>query len=181
MMDVYSDHGPEEFKVGEEGLFNPSHKFRTERGEKHPVRRGLLALQICLGRHTLQLFATPGKGLAARVTAEIDGRALVRRKKAAAVQGLVERPEREAVGDRSGLGDVQRRPPPLDRQADLAELEDELGQSRRDVGDGGLPLALEAQSRTRRTPLELLAHETRGSAGVVQEGAKPEGRRASRR
>lgn len=44
-------------------------------------RRGLLALQICVGRRALQLFTTPSKGLAARVTAEIDGRALVRRKK----------------------------------------------------------------------------------------------------
>jgi hypothetical protein len=44
-------------------------------------RRGLLALQIRVGRHALQLFTTPSKGLAARVTAEIDGRALVRQKK----------------------------------------------------------------------------------------------------
>ncbi len=44
-------------------------------------RRGLLALQIRVGRHAIQLFTTPSKGLAARVTAEIDGRALVRRKK----------------------------------------------------------------------------------------------------
>ncbi len=44
-------------------------------------RRGLLALQIRVGRHVLQFFTTPSKGLAARVTAEINGRALVRRKK----------------------------------------------------------------------------------------------------
>ncbi len=44
-------------------------------------RRGLLALQIRVGRHALELFTTPSKGLAARVTAEVDGRALVRQKK----------------------------------------------------------------------------------------------------
>jgi hypothetical protein len=43
-------------------------------------RRGLLTLQIRVGRHALELFATPAKGLAASVSAELDGRQLIRRR-----------------------------------------------------------------------------------------------------
>jgi len=44
-------------------------------------RRGLRALQIRVGEHVLKLFATLD-GRAARVVAEIDGRRLVKRRKA---------------------------------------------------------------------------------------------------
>lgn len=44
-------------------------------------RRGLRALHIRVGRHTLELFASLD-GRAARVVAEVDGRRLVKRRKA---------------------------------------------------------------------------------------------------
>jgi hypothetical protein len=43
-------------------------------------RRGLLALQIRIGRHALEIFTTPSKGMAASVSAELDGRQLIRRR-----------------------------------------------------------------------------------------------------
>jgi hypothetical protein len=44
-------------------------------------RRGLMTLHVRVGRHTLELFATPAKGISARLAAQLDGRQLVKRKK----------------------------------------------------------------------------------------------------
>jgi hypothetical protein len=130
--------------------------------------------------HTLTLHHTGEGSLCARDRG--DSRPGARApEEAAALQGLVERSQREALGYRGGLRDAQRRPAALDCKQIARNLKLNSRQPRQGLGDGSSSPDLEGRAWARQTPKRLLAHQARGAAGADQEGAKPEGRRAPRR